>query len=222
MKKISILFIAIWLFLFWQVIAYSPLELKSANNLALKHIIKNHQNDPQNYKLDLPVLRQEIWLISRRVSGISENSTCKNIFFDVTATKPNNWVCKNIEALVENNLISHNYKFNPEKNISKSEALIMLIKSIGFKDFVIDKNSSKNWQEQVVDFAVKNKIVDRFYDYNTEAKRGWIFKIADFSIKVKEEREKKWIQKKNKKYSDEVSIKEDMWFDIEEVLWITK
>jgi hypothetical protein len=80
--------------------------------------------------LDAPVLRQEIALISRRVSGVKENPTCKNIFADVTATKPNTWVCKNVEALVEHNLISKNKFFNPERNISKSEALIMFIKSI--------------------------------------------------------------------------------------------
>jgi hypothetical protein len=36
----------------------------------------------------------------------------------------------------------------------------MFIKSIGFVDFKIDKNSEKNWQEQVVEFAVKNKVVN--------------------------------------------------------------
>jgi hypothetical protein len=78
--------------------------------------------------------------------------------------------------------------------------LIMFIKSIWFPEFKI--KDSKNWQKEVVDFAVKNGVVERFTDYNTESKRGWIFHISDFSIKIKEERIKKWTWKK-KKISDE-------------------
>lgn len=205
MKKIILLITLFWI-LFQNYIAYSYTseESQSANNLAIKWIIKDHSDNTELYNLDSPVLRQEIALISRRVSWIKENTNCKNIFNDVSAIKPNDWACKNIEALVENKLISANKSFNPENNISKSEALIMFVKSIWFIDFVIDKNSSKNWQEQVVDFAVKNKIVERFTDYNTEAKRWWIFKIADYSIKIKELRVKAglWMDK----YSDEAKI----------------
>jgi hypothetical protein len=32
----------------------------------------------------------------------------------------------------------------------------MFIKSIGFTYFEIDEDSEKNWQEQVVEFAVEN------------------------------------------------------------------
>jgi len=182
------------------VSAYTPDQLTAANNLANRQIIQNHAGNPADYNLDSPVLRQEIALISRRVSGVSEKSTCDNVFADVTATTPNTWVCKNIEALVDNDLISANPLFNPENNISKSEALIMFIKSIWFPNFEI--TDTNNWQQEVVDFGVANWVVDNFTDYNTEAKRGWIFKIADFSIKVKEERVQKWTWKK-KIISDE-------------------
>jgi hypothetical protein len=73
----------------------------------------------------------------------------------------------------------------------------MFIKSIWFPEFKI--KNPKNWQKEVVDFAVKNWVVERFTDYNAEAKRWWIFKIADFSIKIKEERIKKWTWFKKKK-----------------------
>jgi hypothetical protein len=221
MKNILISLVLIWLTFSASVFAINSSELIAANNLAWKLIIKNNSHNPELYNLNKPVLRQEIALISRRVSWILESSTCKNLFSDVNAKFPNTWICGNVEALVENKLISANNKFNPEKNISKSEALIMFIKSIWFEDFEINKNSSKNWQEQVVDFAVKNEVVERFYDYNAEAKRGWIFKIADFSIKIKEERVKAGTWTKKKKYSDEILIKEDMWFDITEILNMT-
>lgn len=207
MKKILSLLIVSWIILSTWVYSYSSKELESANNLAKKEIIKSHSDNTSLYNLDKPVLRQEIALISRRVSGVLENKECKNLFDDVTAKKPNNWVCKNVEALVEHNLISGNKLFNPERNISKSEALIMFIKSIWFIDFKIDKNSEKNWQEQVVEFAVKNEVVENFTDYNTDAKRGWIFKVADFSIKIKEKRVKAWTWFKEKKIiSGEVKL----------------
>jgi hypothetical protein len=208
MKKILYILPIFILFLFSVTFSYSSLELDSANSLAKKWIIKDNGSNPDLYNLDNPVLRQEIALISRRVSWVSENSSCKNIFSDVTATSPNDWSCKNIESLVENNLISRNDSFRPEDNISKSEALIMFIKSIGFVDFEIDEGSEKNWQEQVVEFAVENSVVEKFSDYNAEAKRGWIFKLADFSIKVKEERIEKgtWYKKEVKKYSSEADL----------------
>ena len=202
MKKIISLIFLFWILISSLVSAYNSKELIAANDLATRWIIKNHIKNPSAYNLDSPVLRQEIALISRRVSGISEKETCDNEFADVTVNTPNTWVCKNVEALVDNNLISANPLFNPERNISKAEALIMFIKSIWFPDFSIDLNSNLSWQEQVVKFAVSNNVVNNFTDYNVEAKRWWIFKIADFSIKIKEERVKKWTWKK-KKISDE-------------------
>lgn len=190
---ISILTITLWTVAYW----YTNTMLDSANDLAKKEVIKNHSDKPDLYNLDSPVLRQEIALISRRVSWVPENKWCKNLFNDVSSRQPNTWACKNIEALVDFKLITANKNFNPERNISKSEALIMFIRSIGF-DFTIDPNSDKNWQEQVVEFAVSNWVVDDFNDYNTDAKRWWIFNVANFSIKVKEALKKegkwKWIQ----------------------------
>lgn len=204
MKKLLSLFVLFWIFISLNVSAYTQSQVDSANNLASKWIIKDHKKDPTWYNLDDPVLRQEIALISRRVSGVAENKECMNKFKDVSATKPNDWVCKNVEALVDYKLISANEYFNPERNISKSEALIMFIKSIWFADFEI--NDVNNWQKEVVDFAVSNWVVAEFTDYNTEAKRGWIFQIADFSIKVKEERIKKWIWKQKELISWEVQL----------------
>lgn len=182
------------------VFAGTTLEVEyfsAANDLAAKGIIKKKDNN-EDYKVHNAVLRQEIAVISRRVSGVTENTGCKNIFADVSATKPNDWVCENVEALVENNFISKNEIFRPEDNISKAEALIMLIRSIGF-DFNLDLDSSISWQEQVVDYAVKKWVVKDFSDYGMQASRGWIFEIANYSIQVKEKEEKEKIEEKKKK-----------------------
>ena len=78
----------------------------------------------------------------------------------------------------------------------------MFIRSIWF-DFKI--TNYNNWQKEVVNFAVTNNVVEPFTDYNTLAKRGWIFEIANYSIEIKEEQEEKWTWegRKTRVYSDE-------------------
>jgi hypothetical protein len=105
--------------------------------------------------------------------------------------------------LVDNDLISRNFNFRPEDKITKSETIAMLIKAIWF-DYKLDEKSSKNWQEQIVEYASKKWVIKNFTDYNTYATRGWVFQVADTTIrkdieiknKIKEEKE-------TKKYSDE-------------------
>jgi hypothetical protein len=95
MKKFLPLLLVLGIFLSVWVEGYTYKELNSANSLAKKGIIKSHSSNPSLYNLNKPVLRQEIALISRRVSGVSESKNCKNLFNDVTSKKPNNWICKN-------------------------------------------------------------------------------------------------------------------------------
>lgn len=199
MKKIAIL----WIILLFSSISlnwysYTNDMLDAANSLASKWIINDHKGNPSLYNLDSKVLRQEIAAVSRWVAWIDKSTTCKNIFSDVSSTKPNSWICYNVEPLVENSLISKNDKFRPEDYITKTEALGMLIKSIWF-DYKYNSDDSRGWQEQIVSYAVNKWIVDNFTDYNTEATRWWVFEVADFSMEVKEIEEKqKW------PYSDEL------------------
>jgi hypothetical protein len=100
-------------------------------------------------------------------------------------------------VLVDNDLISKNTNFRPEDKITKSETLWMLIKAIWF-DYEYDTTNSKNWQEQIVDYAAEMDIIEAFTDYDTEATRWWVFKVADVTIKKDIEiKIEKWV------YSDE-------------------
>jgi hypothetical protein len=55
----------------------------------------------------------------------------------------------------------------------------------------MDPNSTKNWQQQVVEYAAEKGVVELFTDYNTDATRGWVFQVADTTIRrdiqIKEE-----------------------------------
>lgn len=201
----KVIFITMFSLLFWSiafasVYKYSTAELNAANSLANQNIINNHSTNPQNYNLWDSVLRQEIAAVARWVAKLDKKDRCDNIFSDLSDTKPNNWACKNVEALVDNDLISRNKTFRPEDNITKSEAIAMLIKAIWF-DYNYNPNIDKNWQQQVVEFAANKRVVELFTDYNTPATRGWIFIVADTTIKkdeyIKKYERETWI------YSDE-------------------
>lgn len=176
--------------------------ISAANSLASRGIINDHEDDPESYNLDDNVLRQEIAAVARWVAWLDKKKTCDNIFDDVKIDTPNKWACFNVEPLVENDLISKNKFFRPEDKITKSESIAMLIKAIWF-DYKLDENSSKNWQEQVVEYAVSKWVVENFTDYDTEATRWWIFVVADTTIEVKA------IEVEKQKYSDEVLLEVD-------------
>ena len=210
-KIISFLFLFLLVITISFASAYTNTQLDAANNLANRNIINDHTLDPENYNLDQNVLRQEIAAVARWVAWLDKKITCENIFSDISSTNPNTWACFNVEILVDNDLIATNEIFRPEDNITKSEAIAMLIKAIWF-DYNYDFSSSKWWQEQIIEYAVWKKIVENFTDYNTDATRWWVFEVANTTIK-KDEEIKKMIEEEQK-YSDEVML------EIQNILWI--
>jgi len=199
-KKISTILIILCCSLTYTfALTSSQSEIEAANSLWNRWIINNHSDNPWKYNLNDNVLRQEIAAVARGVAGLDKKKICENEFLDVSANLPNDWACNNIEVLVDNDLISKNKTFRPEENITKSEAVAMLIKSIGF-DFSYNPNGIWNWQEQVVLFASRNWLIENFTDYNTDATRWWVFKFADSTIKKDEEIKEQY---KQWYYSDE-------------------
>ncbi len=180
MKKFILTFFLILAFNFTN--AYFLESLDAAKFLASKWIIVE-KNNPLDYHLDSYVLRQEVAWVARWVASIPKKSFCENEFLDVSATKPNSWACYSVEALRDNDLIAKNSYFNPERDISKAEALWMIVKAAGF-DYSYNPNSKKIWQEQLKDYAVFKWIVWDFSDYNEKATRWWIFEIAKNSIEL--------------------------------------
>ncbi len=186
----------------YSAVVDNKTELESANSLAEQWIINKHVNDPENYKLQDNVLRQEIAAVARWVAKLPKKWRCDNEFKDLTDTKPNTWACRNVEVLVDNDLIAKNDYFRPEDKITKSETIAMLIKAIWF-DYKYNPNSDKNWQEQIVEYAASKWVVDLFTDYNTDATRWWVFQVADTTIRKDIEIKKQAEIKKKKLYTDE-------------------
>ncbi len=153
-------------------------DINNANYLASQWFIVDQSNEPLKYNLGHNVLRQEIAAISLKLWEIDKKNKCDNLFSDLTSIIPNSWACLNIEPLLEKWLISNNKKFRPEENITKTEALWMLIK-VKWLDYKLVTNSSKTWQQQIVEYAVREWLVEDFTDYDTYATRAWIFQVVD-------------------------------------------
>ncbi len=177
-KKIAIYDYEIDEFNKYDFIINEGIDINIANYLATQWIIVNHSDNTKLYNLDNNVLRQEIASISLKLWWIEKKNKCDNLFSDISSIKPNDWVCLNIEPLLERWLISNNKKFRPEENITKAEALWMLIK-VKWLDYKLVTNSSKTWQQQIAEYAVREWLVEDFNDYDTYATRKWIFKVVD-------------------------------------------
>ncbi len=160
------------------VSANSTSQIEAANALAAAGYINNHSEDVAAYNLNQNVLRQEIAAVARGIANLDKKATCDNEFSDVTATTPNTWACYSVEALADAGLIAKNDKFNPEANITKAEAVAMMVKA-SFPDYAYDATQGTSWQDQVVAFAVNKAIVPTFTDYNTPATRGFVFEAGN-------------------------------------------
>ncbi|MDD2908049.1 MAG: S-layer homology domain-containing protein [Candidatus Gracilibacteria bacterium] len=164
------------------VSAYSTSEVEAANALADAGIIVSHSDNSAAYNLDQNVLRQEIAAVARGIAGLDKKSTCDGVYSDVSATTPNTWACYSVEALADAGLIAKNAEFRPEANISKAEAVGMVVKAAFGDEYAFDATLGTSWQEQVVAFAVANGVVSSFTNYDTAATRGFVFEAGANSM----------------------------------------
>lgn len=165
------------------VSAYSSAQLEAANDLAAKGIIVT-KADAAGYALNQSVLRQEIAAVARGVAGLPKTTTVSGIFSDVTATSPNSWAVYSVEALAQADLIAKNANFRPEDNISKAEAIGMVVKAAFGDEYSYNPSKGTSWQEQVVAFAVENGVTSNFTDYNASATRGFVFEAGSSALAV--------------------------------------
>ncbi len=158
------------------VSASSTASVDAANKLAAEGVIVSHTNDTSKYELGNLVKRDEVAAVAFSVAKLTKKTKCDNEYSDVTATTPNTWACYVVEALRDNGYLAKNAKFRPEANISKAEALGMMVSAAYGDAYKYDATKGTSWQEQLVDFAVSNGILNSaFTDYNTPATRGMTF-----------------------------------------------
>lgn len=160
--------------------------LQAANYLWLNWIIVENSWNPEKYKINSNILRQEMAWIVLKASKIQTNSKCEWIFYDVQNSPENSWACPTIEALARENIIAKNPTYRPMSSVSKAEWLAFVINTYFEWEYFIYRSTNwrdkLSWEENVVSFAKKYKILrEEIWDYKTPATRWFIFKIMFYS-----------------------------------------
>lgn len=173
--------------------AYTQTAVDNANFLAGKGIVTK-QSDEKLYRLDDYITRAELVGISLKLKGttLPENYQCKKYFSDVTA---NDWICRAVEIAADEGLISRTNKtFNPQRNITRSESLAIILKASGLLDkmpeiltnyissdfvFVPQKIDIENYLNSISenDPLVKNKkiILTDILDWQFSIIQKWLY-----------------------------------------------
>lgn len=194
MKKI--LSVALMLSIcFTTAFAATKTPLEAANFLAGKGIIADKTLNPTEYRLYDTITRKETMKIVMKLSGKNIEDSCEGKFSDV----PADWGCKYIESALDAGYIAANPTFRPDDNITKTEAMKLVLKAKGIEKSQV----TSNWQEDYMMTAYEYGIIEEKYtDYNADANRGWIFQITTSTIE-KEEEIKEKVKEKEKLMSDE-------------------
>lgn len=169
MKKIYI-FLVMSAFLISWAYAYTSTELQWANYLGEKGYIVDNSAKPADYRLDDNITRKEIMKIIAKLWGVTPDESCTGKFSDVA----NDWGCKYIEWALSQNIIAVNPTFRPDDNITKAEAMKMILNV----QWIEKAYDGSVWQENYMNTAFDACIVWSTSGYNNMAQRGWIFETA--------------------------------------------
>jgi len=100
---------------------------------------------------------------------------CEEIFSDI---KKDDWACKYATAGVQNDFIAKNERFRPDDTISKTEVLKMILRARN-----IEVPERTDWQSAYVEVALEKGFIEQvFIDYDTSAKRGFVFEVGAKSL----------------------------------------
>ena len=137
------------------------------------------------YRLNEEITRKEVMKIVMKLSGKDIIDQCRWDFSDVS----DDWGCKYIEAALDTWYIANNDEFRPDDNITKTEAMKLVLKA----KWVQKVQETDAWQEDYMMTAYQYGIIDeKYYNYNDNGTRGWIFSIATSTIEKEDEIFEKW------------------------------
>ncbi len=149
-------------------------SIEAANKLAASGVITDKSANPADYRLGDNITRREIVKVAIQLASCQDvtlNTEYKGKFSDVPST---DWAWKYAETAVDNGFIAANAKFDPSRNVSKAEALKMVMNATQ----VAKADGEANFWDAYVKGAVAAGVTDTFSDYDAAAQRGWIFKAA--------------------------------------------
>lgn len=140
-------------------------QIDAANTLANQNVIVDQSTNPSAYRLADTIQRKEALKVMMKLSDKTvSQGACTSPFADI---KDTDWACKYAVAALNAGFIAKNATFRPDDNVSKIEALKMVMKARG-----IEKDTTaSDWRAGYVNAAVNAKIAESFSDYNTAATR---------------------------------------------------
>lgn len=147
----------------------NTMYIESAKFLAKNWIIKEQTNE-KNYNVDNSISRREMLKIIMKLSWKNVSGDCEWNFKDLWK---NDWGCVYAESALSFWYISNNWIFRPNDNVSKIEAIKMIFQA---KWILVERTS--DWRVWYINKWVEEKLFDNFTDYNSNAKRWFIFNIA--------------------------------------------
>lgn len=173
MKKIVLLLICFSLIPKTFAIV-SDADVVASEFLAKRGIIQEHYYD-LDYKWWDTISRREMLKVVINLSWTSAPDMCNWSFMDLSST---DWGCKYAEEALARWYISAASYFRPDDNITKIEALKLIMKAKN-----IPKTNVSDWRIWYVQWAHNAEIIGGiFTDYNTSPIRWWIFQVAQDSI----------------------------------------
>lgn len=156
----------------------ADVSVDAANRLAALGIINNNSENPSAYRLNDSITRWEMAKVMLNLAGEEPNTTCEGKFSDVTATKPNDWVCGYVEKGLELGFLSANSKFRPNDSITEAETLKMVMEALGVG---LDTYDAKTWVADLTSAAVEASVISETTKVSgvAAAKRSFVFTTAD-------------------------------------------
>ena len=145
----------------------------AANFLANNGVIVDQSSNVEMYNHTSNITRREMVKVAMNISGKNVPDSCTGEFSDLHS---DDWGCKYAEAALANGFVAANASFRPDDLITNSESLKMIMQAKG-----IARDENSDWRAGYSSKAMSEWIIMSEYDFNAQAKRGWIFDTAALS-----------------------------------------
>lgn len=128
------------------------------------------KNSTNAYKISEPLSRIEMTELALRVANVQipESYTCRWVFVDVSALKPDSRSCSRVEFALKKGIITQEGSayFRPLDNISLVEAVSMLLRASNTKIQQHSGGDFEPWQTNVIGTAFSLWLVKSSFDFS--------------------------------------------------------
>jgi S-layer homology domain len=208
MRKILFFALCSLLFALNGAYGYTSADCTNVQQLSAQGVV-SYRASCAEYNLDRTITRQEVAAVALKVGEVcgsianippSGGYRCDNMFSDVSASYPNDWVCRTAETLARDGVVSQNDQnqygdtfFRPLKNVTRAEALAMVLNAgnlefqgVTYDDWRFTGTGAVSWQKPLMQYAYDRDIISSITAFgpNTNAYRRDVFHYAADAINL--------------------------------------